>query len=977
MQGMQAMQGMQGMPCSQIAGFWSDDGTWIPGAGGSWNPAADGTMDGDLSQGGHESERKFADESPFTSSTHGRTFTSGPTPGSSETPGVESPPVQCKTNRLVPKTMFGKEAQMSLSSERDTSTSPVTGESTVQRSLSMGTSPGDMSLEPASCTQCANSQAPDVVAPAPKQDTGSPDLQWAHSHVSSLPGPETSPLIAVPVPSQCLAQAVSSMYGPYDGYQSARGVGTGYPVVPFSEISALQRRRLLQNSYPQWSSACASPPVRSSARKIEMALQGVAPGHVQNPVNLGWARSPDPRFQSQDVNLDWVASRSPLLSQPYRTEDTLSRSISSNPVCRTSVSRERPSDFGARDEWWNRGPRFGSTSFPQTAEDRHAGLVQQDVESQRHQQQQQEMFDQQHYQLPPSCGAMQQQQHAQVPHHQQLQQQSPQQPCHYEQTRAYIPVKNSVAVYPMQGQHMGVQSIQSTSSCPRSVQQQHCIPWQTPQDQIVFDTLGIPCWADGQPVVTAMKSEMDRLRDELNSERSLVDRNALHLNRLDLCCAELAQRLEESQVQLHAVREGHMMESRQLKGELGLALAERNENLTKTNTLQAHLQEEQLRHAMETQHLEKRLKDVEQHLRPFSSGSPHVSPESGGRALQSEVVSQESAGHLPQPSSRDATYSKAATGSGAIAVGPSQGLSGGFGTGPVGAGSAPRAHGWTIGPKRFAAYESAFRLADVRRDGYVERAQALDVLTEFRLRAEELTQVWNLSDVDRDGRLSFNEFLCAMHLAYRHAREGLSVPSTLPPELAALLPVGVLEPPPGAGPAPPVPSTKWTVDLQELEQYRAIFRTFDVGTGFMDGDAGRELFERSQLPTTELLHIWHLADVDRDGRLSQDEFLCAMAMLVRRRQGSELPLVLPPELLAVISHSKRPESRAEEGRQGFHVSTCKRTPEFSSGQEPGRQQLTDPSTQPLPQPPRPQTFGQGPPPCPQLPRPSEKSLATS
>ena len=52
-----------------------------------------------------------------------------------------------------------------------------------------------------------------------------------------------------------------------------------------------------------------------------------------------------------------------------------------------------------------------------------------------------------------------------------------------------------------------------------------------------------------------MHSKMEQMRDELECERALVDQNAEHMSHLDLCCGELAQRLEESQRHLECARE--------------------------------------------------------------------------------------------------------------------------------------------------------------------------------------------------------------------------------------------------------------------------------------------------------------------------------------------------------------------------------------------------------------------------------------
>ena len=45
-----------------------------------------------------------------------------------------------------------------------------------------------------------------------------------------------------------------------------------------------------------------------------------------------------------------------------------------------------------------------------------------------------------------------------------------------------------------------------------------------------------------------------------------------------------------------------------------------------------------------------------------------------------------------------------------------------------------------------------------------------------------LRQVWNLSDIDKDGCLDADEFAVAMHLTMKTKR-GQALPETLPPEL--------------------------------------------------------------------------------------------------------------------------------------------------------------------------------------------------
>jgi len=58
------------------------------------------------------------------------------------------------------------------------------------------------------------------------------------------------------------------------------------------------------------------------------------------------------------------------------------------------------------------------------------------------------------------------------------------------------------------------------------------------------------------------------------------------------------------------------------------------------------------------------------------------------------------------------------------------------------------------------------------------------------------------------------------------------------------------------------------------------------------------LFSRSQLPNEQLAQIWDLADQDKDGSLSQEEFVVAMFLINAKLSGKlkELPSNCPPEL---------------------------------------------------------------------------------
>ena len=65
----------------------------------------------------------------------------------------------------------------------------------------------------------------------------------------------------------------------------------------------------------------------------------------------------------------------------------------------------------------------------------------------------------------------------------------------------------------------------------------------------------------------------------------------------------------------------------------------------------------------------------------------------------------------------------------------------------------------------------------------------------------------------------------------------------------------------------------------------------------LSGQLASKLFEKSRLSRTELCHVWELADIDKNGKLTVVEFMIAFHLIVARKNQFELPLNLPTRLL--------------------------------------------------------------------------------
>lgn len=89
---------------------------------------------------------------------------------------------------------------------------------------------------------------------------------------------------------------------------------------------------------------------------------------------------------------------------------------------------------------------------------------------------------------------------------------------------------------------------------------------------------------------------------------------------------------------------------------------------------------------------------------------------------------------------------------------------------------------WAVkGPSKLR-YTQLFNTTDHTRSGYLTGAQARSLLLQSKLPQASLAQIWALSDIDSDGRLSCDEFVLAMYLC-EMATQGKPVPTKLPPDL--------------------------------------------------------------------------------------------------------------------------------------------------------------------------------------------------
>ncbi|XP_026160477.1 ralBP1-associated Eps domain-containing protein 2 isoform X2 [Mastacembelus armatus] len=89
---------------------------------------------------------------------------------------------------------------------------------------------------------------------------------------------------------------------------------------------------------------------------------------------------------------------------------------------------------------------------------------------------------------------------------------------------------------------------------------------------------------------------------------------------------------------------------------------------------------------------------------------------------------------------------------------------------------------WRITEEQLEYYTNQFKSLQPDLGALILGAVAKDFFTKSKLPIPELSHIWELSDVDRDGALTFSEFCTAFHLIVAR-KNGYPLPESLPPTL--------------------------------------------------------------------------------------------------------------------------------------------------------------------------------------------------
>ncbi|KAI0203052.1 hypothetical protein F4808DRAFT_449381 [Astrocystis sublimbata] len=125
--------------------------------------------------------------------------------------------------------------------------------------------------------------------------------------------------------------------------------------------------------------------------------------------------------------------------------------------------------------------------------------------------------------------------------------------------------------------------------------------------------------------------------------------------------------------------------------------------------------------------------------------------------------------------------------------------------GAQGMGIPPQTTGsdWVIAPADKAKYDQFYADLDKTNKGFITGEEAVPFLSQSKLSEDALAQVWDLADINSEGRLNKDSFAVAMYLIRQQRTKGGPLPTSLPPNLIPPSFRTRTESSPFAAPAPP------------------------------------------------------------------------------------------------------------------------------------------------------------------------------
>lgn len=211
--------------------------------------------------------------------------------------------------------------------------------------------------------------------------------------------------------------------------------------------------------------------------------------------------------------------------------------------------------------------------------------------------------------------------------------------------------------------------------------------------------------------------------------------------------------------------------------------------------------------------------------------------------------------------------------------------------------------------------------------GLLSGDKVATIFKNSQLADNKLEKIWDLSDVDQDGNLDFEEFCVAMRLIYDIVNGVYSdPPETLPQWLIPQSKSHLVEANQAiTGKAPPasVASSNrrgssyddeddlslssgfdWYISPSQRNEYNAIYSANSDFHGLISFDSLTELYSTlDNIPRTDISSAWNLVNPRSNEKIDKEQCIVFLHILSTRSKGYRIPRSVPASLRATFEKS--------------------------------------------------------------------------
>lgn len=211
--------------------------------------------------------------------------------------------------------------------------------------------------------------------------------------------------------------------------------------------------------------------------------------------------------------------------------------------------------------------------------------------------------------------------------------------------------------------------------------------------------------------------------------------------------------------------------------------------------------------------------------------------------------------------------------------------------------------------------------------GLLSGDKVATVFKNSQLSEDKLEKIWDLSDVDQDGNLDFEEFCIAMRIIYDIVNGVYSdPPETLPSWLVPQSKSHLVEASQAISGKPMTASAQttggggsrrssaydedddlslnsgfdWYISPSQRNEYSSIYNANTDFHGLISFDSLSELYSTLDIPRTEISSAWNLVNPRANEKIDKEQCLVFLHILSGRSKGYRIPRSVPASLRATF-----------------------------------------------------------------------------